>query len=505
MDKVMLIGGLDVGTTGCKLTIYNSKGEYICNEYVEYDVSRKNGEHEVNAGEIYKAVCKVICGGHKRCGKISAIGVTTFGETFVLLDEDDNVLAPSMLYTDPRGQEECVQLSDKLGEEKIIKITGVKPHCMYSLPKIAYIKNNEPEIYSKVKRILLIEDFIVYMLTGKAQIDYSLAARTLGFDIRNKCWSEVIFAVAGIDVSLMSQPVKTGTCAGRIKSEIANELGASENMLIVSGCHDQVAAAVGAGVFSVGDAVDGTGTVECFTPVFDAIPENSQLYNQGYSVVPYVFDNTYVCYALSFTGGAVLKWFRDNFARYEKMIAEENGENAYANLDKMIPTQPTDILVLPHFAGAANPYMDNGSKGVVIGLTLEHTNIDFYKALMEGVTYEIMTNIEHLNAFGIKPERIIATGGGASSAAWLQIKADILNRRIISLSAKEAGACGTCMLTVVAIGLYNSLHDAKRVFVKEKEEYTPDAERGEIYKNNYSAYKKIYSAVRPIIGGNTKC
>jgi len=500
MVKSTLIGGLDVGTTGCKLTVYSCNGEYISNEYVEYNVSRKNGEHEIDAAEIYRSVCEVISRSVKSCGNLLAVGVTTFGETFVLLDENDRVLAPSMLYTDPRGQEECEKLCRRLGEKKITGIAGVKPHCMYSLPKIAHIKNHHPEIYSKVKRILLMEDYIVYMLTGKAQIDYSLAARTLGFDIRNKCWSKEIFDAAGVDLSMMSEPVKTGTCAGKIKKEMAEKLGVSEEMFIVSGCHDQVAAAVGAGVFCVGDAVDGTGTVECVTPVFDTIPENDELYSHGYSVVPYVFDNTYVCYALSFTGGAVLKWFRDNFARYERMLAEENGENVYAKLDETIATEPTDILVLPHFAGAANPYMDNGSKAAVIGLTLEHGTADFYKALMEGVTYEIMTNIEYLNTFGINPERIIATGGGASSEAWLQIKADILNRRIISLSAKEAGACGTCMLTAVAVGLCDSLNRAKDIFVKEKKEYLPDTERAEKYASNYKAYKKIYSAVRPIIG-----
>lgn len=501
MVKSTLIGGLDVGTSGCKLTVYNCSGEYVCNEYVEYNVSRRNGEHEIDASEIYKAVCKVISQSAKRCGNLSAVGVTTFGETVVLLDESDRVLAPSMLYTDPRGEEECQKLCQKLGEKKITEIAGAKPHCMYSLPKIVHIKDNQPEIYSKVKRILLMEDYLVYMLTGNAQIDYSLAARTLGFDIKNKCWSEEIFKAADVDVSLMSKPVKTGTCAGRIKKETADNLGVSEEMLIVSGCHDQVAAAVGAGVFSVGDAVDGTGTVECVTPVFDTVPENDELYSHGYSVVPYVFDNTYVCYALSFTGGAVLKWFRDNFARYEKMLAEEKGENVYKKLDETIPAEPTDILVLPHFAGAANPYMDNGSKAAVVGLTLEDSTADFYKALMEGVTYEIMTNIEYLSTFGINPERIIATGGGASSQAWLQIKADVLNRRIISLSAKEAGACGTCMLTAVAIGLCDSLEKAKDIFVKEDREYLPDIKRAEKYRSNYQAYKKIYSAVRPIVGG----
>ena len=495
----MLIGGLDVGTTGCKLTIYNASGQFIHNEYIEYEVKRRNGAHEIDTGAIFDAVCAVI---EKSCQKhpeLSAIGITTFGETFVALDDNDNILLPSMLYTDPRGEEETKELCKKLGEDKITYIAGVKPHPMYSLPKIMWIKKNKPEIYEKIKHILLMEDFIVYMLTGRAYIDYSLAARTLGLDIRKKCWSKEIFDAAGVDMTLLSELVPTGTLAGKVKKEIAEKFNISEELKIINGCHDQVAAAVGAGIFEVGMAVDGTGTVECVTPMFDKIPKNKGIYEEGYSVVPYVFDGTYVCYALSFTGGATLKWYRDNFAKYENKIAEENGENVYANLDASVPDKPTDILIMPHFSGAANPYMDNSSRAAILGLSLEHTNYDLYKALMEGVTYEIMTNIEHLESFGIKLNKLVATGGGASSPIWLQIKADILNRAVTALSAKEAGACGTCMMTAVAVGLCSSLEEAKKIFVSEKKQYVPNCENTRIYEKKYGAYKRIYDAVRPII------
>ncbi len=484
----MVISGLDVGTTGCKLTAYDDKGNFLYNSYKEYEVSRENGEHEINAENIFDAVCEVIRDTAEKY-KLSSIGVTTFGETFVALDENDNVLMPSMLYTDPRGADECKTLCDVMGEDKLTYISGVKPHQMYSLPKIMWIKNNRPEIYTKIKRILLMEDYIVYMLSGKACIDYSLAARTMAFDIRNKCWSDEILLSAGIDKKLLSIPVPAFNIAGEIKEDLAKKLGIKNAVNIVNGAHDQVAAAVGAGVFEVGQAVDGTGTVECVTPVFDKIPENKELYAEGYSVVPYVFDGTYVCYALSFTGGAVLKWFRDNLSV----------EKSYAVLDNSVKKKPTGILVLPHFAGAANPYMDNDSKAVMLGLTLEHKGEDIYKALMEGVTYEIMLNIDHLESFGIKPKTLYATGGGASSDVWLQIKADILNRPVTSLLAKEAGTCGTCMMCGVATGVYKDLYEARKYFVKEKKTFFPDPENAKVYNKYYNAYKNIYKVVRPII------
>ena len=485
----MVIGGLDVGTTGCKLTAYDESGKFIYSSYKEYEINRHSGEHEIDAQVIFDAVCEVIKDVAKQC-PLSAIGVTTFGETFVMLDEKDLVLLPSMLYTDPRGEEECAKLKDSLGEAKIIEISGTKPHQMYSIAKVMWIKENKLEIYKQASKVLLMEDYIVYMLSGNACIDYSLAARTMAFDIRNKCWSDEIFDAAGIDKKLFSTPVPAFNIAGKLKNELKTALGIEWDVDIVNGAHDQVASAVGAGVFNIGNAVDGTGTVECITPVFDKIPTDEKLYKENYSVVPYVFDGTYVCYAFSFTGGASVKWYRDNFAK----------DKSYRELDSVIGNEPTGILVLPHFVGAATPYMDNGSKAAMIGLTLEHKGEDIYKALMEGVTYEIMINIERMENVGIIPEKLYATGGGAYSDVWLQIKADILNRPITALEAKEAGTCGTCMMVGVAVGLYSDLDEAKNIFVKEKKTFYPNSDNASKYKKYYDAYKKIYDAVRPIVG-----
>ena len=486
----MYIGGLDVGTTGCKLTVCKENGDFVYNSYKEYEANRCGGEHEIDAENIFNAVCHVISDTAKKY-ELKAIGVTTFGETFTALDKNDKPLMPSMLYTDPRGAEETKELCTRLGERTITDIAGVKPNSMYSIPKIMWIKKHKSEVYKNIRRIMLMEDYIVYMLTGIAQIDYSLAARTMGFDIRKKCWSEDIFKASGIDISLMSMPVKTGTVAGEIKPEIRERLGIDYTIQIVSGCHDQVAACVGAGVFTPGEAVDGTGTVECITPVFDSIPQSPEFYDKGYCAVPYVLDNTYVCYAFSFTGGASVKWFRDNFVK----------ELSYSELDNSTGKEPTGILIMPHFAGAATPYMDSGSRATIIGLTLEHSRGDVYKAVMEGVTYEIMLNIDTLRKFGVTPQRLYATGGGAKSRVWLQIKADILNRQITALKAEEAGACGTCMLTATAIGIYKDLVSVKEAFVKLGETFIPDKEKTARYVQLYNAYKKIYIPAREIIRG----
>ncbi len=493
----MIVGGLDVGTTGCKIALYDDKGQNLKTYYKEYNVKRQNGEHEIDFCDVKNGVLELLSLAVKDY-KIEALGVTSFGETFAMLDKDDNILAPSMLYTDPRGEGQVKSLCGKLGEEFLTLTTGVKPHPMYSIGKMMWLKENMPVEFAKCKRILLGEDYIVYSLTGVAQIDYSLAARTAAFDIEKKCWSEKIFSAAGIDISYMSNTVVAGSIAGNVKPEIKKHLGIDYDIAVINGCHDQAAAMIGSGVFETGKAMDGTGTVECIPVVLNSKPDDLKLYEGGYSVVPFI-DDKYACYALSFTGGATLKWFRDNFAELEHKTSEENGKNVYALLDGAVSQGPTGLLILPHFAGAATPYMDNGSKAVILGVTLETTKYDIYKALMEGTSYEMLLNFNTLKGFTGEIDEIRATGGGATSNVWLQIKADILNTDITSLECKEVGAAGTAALCGVAMGMYKDLNSAVSVMAPIRKIFKPNDVNKSTYAELYGNYEKLYNSVRGLM------
>lgn len=497
--RKMMIAGLDIGTTGCKITVYDKEGNFLYRAYQDYPVSRTLGEHEVNAEAIALGVKGVLREAVEKYPEIKAIGVTSFGESFVMLDEMDRPVRPIMLYTDPRGEEECEELVTQLGKEKITEITGLNPHSTYSLPKIIWVKKNEPEIYAKVKRILLMEDFVIYLLTGNAVIDYSLATRTMAFDIKNLCWSEELLNAADIDSNLFSRTVITGTVAGAVSEEISKELGLSSNVKILPVGHDQVAAAIGTGVFSIEDAVDGAGTVECVTPVFDGIPDTKIMSGNNYAIVPYVVPGKYVTYAFSYTGGALIDWFVRSFAKEEKRISKELGKSVYEILEDGMKEGPTGILVLPHFAGAATPYMDNGSKGAVVGLTIEHTISDLYKAMMEGVVYEMRLNLERLKDAGIEPRRLKASGGGAASSVWMQMKADMLNVPVVSLGNAEAGAAGCAMLAGIAAGCFETLEEAAKKLICEKAVYYPRKEMHDAYQKYYDSYEKLYEAVRPLV------
>ena len=407
----MKIAGLDIGTTGCKLTVFDQYGKNLGHSYRDYPVKRGKNEHEVDAEAVLEGVMAVIRDMAAKYPDIAGIGVTSFGETFVMTDENGTPLHRAMLYTDPRGKEECGELLEKMDGKSIASITGLKPHEMYSLCKIMWIRKNRPEIYEKAKHIFLMQDYVVFALTGKAQIDYSLATRTMAFDITSLKWSREIFDFAGIDMERMSEPVPTGTSAGPVRLEISSTTGLAPDTQIVSVSHDQIAAAVGAGVFDPDKAVDGAGTVECLTPVYDHIPELEVMYDGNYAVVPYVIPGKYVCYAFSYTGGALIQWCVDTLAKKEKELAAEQDVSVNTMLEGTTD-EPTGMLVLPHFAGAATPYMDTGSKGVIVGLTTDTTVSEIYRACMEGVGYEMMLNMECLEDSGLHFNMIHATGGG---------------------------------------------------------------------------------------------
>ncbi len=499
----MKIAGLDIGTTGCKCTVFDEKGNYLGKAYRDYPVCRSMGSHEIDISAIMEGVYAVIREMAAKFPDIAGLGVTSFGETFVLTDEQGNPLHSAMLYTDPRGAEECRELKVKMGEKNIAHITGLRPHEMYSISKLMWIKRHQPEIYKKAKHAFLMEDYVVFHLTGKAQIDYSLASRTMAFDIHRLDWSDRILEAAGVDRELFSACVPAGSAAGAIRPEVAARTGLWEKARIVSVSHDQVAAAVGAGAFDAKVAVDGAGTVECLTPVYEEMPDIDKMYEGYFSVVPYVFPGTYVAYAFSYTGGALMQWCVETFAGEKCGQAREQGISVNELLEQEYreghSDGPSGMLVLPHFAGAATPYMDTGSKGAVLGLTTASTAADIYRGCMEGVTYEMYLNYQALTGSGIRFKKLNATGGGAHSSLWMQMKADVLNLPITALKTVDAGTVGSAMLTGVAIGMFRDLKEAAGLMVEETVTYEPRQEIHEKYMQVYERYRRLYDAVRPLM------
>jgi xylulokinase len=328
----------------------------------------------------------------------------------------------------------------------------------------------------------------------------------MAFDIASLQWSRELFDAAGIDMTLLSDPVPTGTDAGCITKEAAEKTGLMETTHMVSISQDQVAAAVGAGAFTGNVGVDGAGTVQCLTPIYDSMPDVSCMMDGKYAIVPYVVPGKYVTYAFSYTGGALMQWCTETITKKEKELAAEEGISVNAYLEKQYaagrvedgldPDGPSGLLLLPHFAGAATPYMDTGSRGALLGMTTATTAADIYRACMEGITYEMYLNYRNVLSSGAKPDKLHATGGGAHSDVWMQMKADVLGLPIVSLKTVDAGTVGSAMLTGIAMGVFADLDDAAAHMVEQTHVYEPRAEYHEKYMEVFTKYEKLYDAVR---------
>lgn len=491
----MFVGGLDIGTTGAKLAIYNEKVKLFDTFYIGYDVKRVNGNDEICFKTIFEKVLSLL----KQASEnylIDAIAVTTFGESFTMLDENDNILTPTMLYTDSRGENEIKEIVNVLGEKKIALKTGVKPHAMYSLAKVLWIKHNMSDAYNKAKRILLGQDYIVYMLSGVAQIDYSLAERTQYFNIESKKYDDEILEIAGIDKSLLSKPVEMGTLAGKIKLELAKKYNLNANMLIYNGCHDQIANMFGSGVFDEFTAMDGSGTIECLCAVLTKIPDYD-FFEKGYCLVPYL-NNTYATYAFSYGGCCCIKEFKEKYALNELRYCEENNIDFYSHFESNFKKELTDLFILPYFTGAGTPYMDQNVKGSVINMSFETTIYDLYQSLLESISFELRVNYDALCEYGVNIKSVKACGGGSNSKLWVQMKSDVLNVSFKRLDCKEIGCAGTVLILLKSMNLIDDIYEGYKLLNIEKETINPSFEKHKLYLKKYDRYKNIYKTIKNI-------
>ena len=444
----MAFGGLDIGTSGCKCTLFNDQGKQLAVSYRAYETTRSMGRHEIDVFVIWEAVKIVLTEAAAKAGEpAEAICVSSFGESCAFLDKNDKSVIPTMLYDDPRGNLEAELLTQKLGGRNIYRISGHRPSAMYTLPKMIWVSQHLPNSLAKLDKVLPIASFIIYCLTGERVSDPSLASRTMMLDIDILCWSSELLAEAGIKEQVMPRIGEIGEIAGSVNQSVADELQIPNSTKIVVGAHDQIVAAIGAGVLSPGYAVNGSGSVESINPIFTDVLKPTILYNNNYAKVP-MLKNRYVTYAFIFTGGVLLQWFRDNFTGTQKQLADAQGSNIFTYLDAIGKQGPTGILALPHFSGAATPYMDADAKGALLGLTLEHGVGDIYKALQEGICYESALNMELLAQSGIKINSLRIVGGGAKSRRWNQMKSDIYGIPCTTLhgAKKPAPSAQQCWL-----------------------------------------------------------
>ena len=484
---------IDVGTTCCKCQLFSESGdilEYLSEEYGFLQADKRNYVDTAKVWSCLKSMIAKIAKKHE----ISSFCVSSLGESFVLLDKDDSLLFPPMLYTDERGQDEAKEITEIIGEETAFKISGVLPHSMYSISKLLWIKKNHRDLYDKADKLLLVGEYIGYLLSGKRVIDYSLASRSGAFDIEKLEFSKEMLDKLDIPFSLFSKPMRAGTPVGGIRKELKEELGIKGEPILVLGSHDQICTSLGAGIIEAGDSVDGMGTVECITTLFSEKTDNIEMGRQGYPCVPYAIEGLYCTYILNYSCGSTVNWFRKNVMHGY----QGDEESFFSYIEKGMSDEPSKLLLLPYFGGAATPYQDISASGALLGLTTETTDSEIYQAIMEGTAMEMRLNAETVKDYSIKLNNLVATGGGANSDKWLQIKSNVQNLPIKVLRSSEGGLCGCAMLSALGLKKVKDLKEARDIFVKYTKSFTPNAEAHAAYGESYRKYKKIYNTLKEI-------
>ncbi len=479
--------GIDIGGTGCKCVAFSDDGKQLSIAYTEYPLAA--GQVNLPPDVLTSSVFRVIAGCTAQLEDkqdIAAITVSSFGESFVAVDKDGRALTDILLYFGNTESEAFTQLVEDIGEEKFMRIAKIFPDASYSLSKMLYTQKVADR---PVWKYLFIAGFLCYRLTGKACADISLACRSLLYDVENRCWSEELLEATGIDPATLPEVLPTGGVVGPVIPQVAAQLGLPRNVQVVMGSHDQIVNALGAGVQNAGDAVDTSGTCECITPLFAAMPENLNFQKHNFACVPYLENRGYVTYAYNISAGSVVRWYRDALAYHLK----EDDRSIYDVLNETCPTEPTDLMVLPFLQGmGGTPDVDAGATGLIAGLTTQTRLPDLYRAILEGVTYEMRYNQEKLLENGVQLRRLYACGGGAKSPVWLQIKADILGCPIIPVKSDETGAMGSAILGLAAVSGECPFEIAKR-FWNYGETIRPNPEHQAIYDRKYRLYKILRS------------
>lgn len=490
----MISLGIDIGGTGCKCVAFRDDGTQLAIAYTEYPLvtGQVNLPPDILTSSVFQVIARCTAQLEDK-QDIAAITVSSFGESFVAVDAEGNALTDILLYFGNTESQEFTDLVDRIGLEAFMRIARILPDASYSLSKMLY---TQKVAQKPVWKYLFIAGFITYRLTGKAYADVSLACRSLLYDVQNRCWSKELLEKCGVEESMLPEVLPTGGKVGMILPEIATQLGLPHDVQVVIGSHDQIVNALGAGVQNVGDAVDTSGTCECITPLFASIPESLEFQKNNFACVPYLDSRGFVTYAYNISSGSVVRWYRDALAGYLSAEAQLQNKSIYDLLNEQCPQKPTDLLILPFLQGmGGTPEVDAGATGLIAGLTTQTRLPDIYRAILEGVTFEMRYNQEKLRENGVSFDRLYACGGGAKSLVWLQIKADILGCEIIPVKSDETGAMGSAILGLAAITGENPFEIAKR-FWKYGVPITPNEENRNIYTQRYEGYKALRTAYR---------
>lgn len=491
----MTLLGVDVGTTGCKAAAVDLDGSLLATAYREYPLATPQpGWAELDPDDVWDAVCAAI---REVTAAVAepprALAFATLGEAVTPIDASGAALAPTIVSFDGRARECYEQLVGAVGPERLTAVCEVAPQPHYAVAKWCWIVREMPETYRRATTLACFGDLCAVRLGLPPVIDHTMATRTLAFDAAGGCWSSEILDAAGVDIGKLPVPAPTGTVVGAVAGRQARGLGLADGAQLVTGGLDQVCAAYGVGI---GAGMDGSamlslGTVAVLAAVLDA----DRPAGTSVPMVPYVVPGKRLAVAGTPAGGAVLRWYRDQFGAPDGGTTgsadPDIEEDVYERIVASAAEVGTDLIALPHFAGSRTAFADPEATAALVGLTFATERVHILRALLEGVALETAVMAERLAEAGAPVTSLRAVGGGSRSAVWMQIFADVLGVPVGSTASADAAAFGAALIAGAGTGLATGDSPSLPLAVRCE----PDRAAGRRYRSKLERFRALYGAL----------
>ena len=493
--------GVDIGTSGTKTVLFDKTGNVIASALQEYPLYQpQNGYAEQRPEDWLEAtvstIAQVMAKSGVEAAQVKGVGLSGQMHGLVMLDEQDTVIRPAIIWCDQRTAKECEEITQKVGAERLIQITANPALTGFTASKILWVRNHEPENFARCTKILLPKDYVRYMLTGAFATEVSDASGMQLLDVPNRCWSDEVLEKLEIPKSMLAKVYESPDITGYITAAMAARTGLAEGTPVVGGAGDNAAAAVGTGVVENGKAFTTIGTSGVVFAHSDEI-----------AIDPKGRVHTFCCavpgawhvMGVTQAAGLSLKWFRDNFCTAEKETAAAMGKDPYFLMDQeaeQVPIGAGKLLYLPYLMGERTPHLDPQVRGAFVGLSAVHGKKEMLRAVMEGVAFSLNDCKNIIQEMGIPVDDMMACGGGGTSPLWRQMLADLYRCPVKTVASKEGPALGVAILAMVGTGAYPSVAEACRAIIRTDKTQQPIPENSDRYAPFYDLYTKLYPAMK---------
>lgn len=497
--------GIDIGTSGCKVAVFDREGEVIASDSEAYKVYYPHpGWAEQNPEEWWQAVCRAIEAALKKGRvmpeEIAGIGIDGQSWSAIAVDRKGNVLTNTPIWMDTRAQDICEELNEKPGAEEIFRQAGNALKPSYTTAKILWYQRNLPGVYGDIYKILQSNSYIALKLTGEMTQDISQGYGLHCFDVQTGQWNPAMCDKLGIPMEFLPELFPCHEVIGQVTRKAAAECGLREGTPVAAGGLDAACGTLGAGVVKNGETQEQGGQAGGMSICTDTCRADARLI-LGCHVVP----GKWLLQGGTVGGAGVMRWMEQEFGAYEREVGKQQGKSSlelFNELAEGVGAGSDGMVFLPYMAGERSPIWDPDAKGVFYGLDFNKTKGHFIRSAMEGVAYSLRHNLETAEQAGAKVEVLRAVGGAANSLLWTQIKADVTGKIIEVPSSDTATTLGAAILAGVGIGMYDSFEEAVSLTVKPKRFHFPDASKKAVYDRNYQIYLALYQKWKDIYKSN---